>query len=944
MRKKNIIYLSLIAIACLLLPAVATGQTKKSDIAGRVIELATGEPVEQATVRLLHPQDSSMARGTTSGRDGRFTLRNAPAGRYLLHISFVGFNPVYRDVRVTGRKATVQVGTLELTDASIPLGEAVVVGKAPEVTFRNDTVEYNADSYKLTEGAVLEDLLRKMPGVEVGSDGKITVNGKEIQKVMVDGKEFFSDDPAIASKNLPAKMIDKLQVLDKKSDMARMTGFDDGEEETVINLTVKPGMKQGWFGNAYAGYGSEDRYEGNAMVNRFVENDQITLMGGANNTNNMGFSDMASTMFSGMGGRRGGGGAGSGITSSGNAGLNFSKEFTPNLVLGGNTRYARSDNEAWGKSERRNVLPGDSASYDHSEANSRTKSDNIGVDFRLEWQPDTLTRLIFRPDFSLSHSVSDSQSDEITLDNERDTVNTNRTSNHSVSDGYNLGVNLDFSRKLNSAGRVFSMTLAGGSSHTRSDGANRSDIVYFNQTDAGRNSVIDQRSRYENNGFNYRVYLSWVEPLGNNNFLQATYSLSQRKQEALKYVYAPDADGIYNVLDTAYSQSYRNNFINQRASLSFRSRREKFNYTVGLNLDPSYTSSENFVGDTILSRLSRTVVNLSPMVRFNYLFDKRTNLQVHYNGRTSQPSMTQLQPVADISNPTNIRVGNPDLKPRYTNNVNIRFQRFEPERQRAFMVMASGSYIVNDIVSYASYDAETGVKTTSYRNVNGNYNANLRMMLNTPLRNKKFSASTTTMASFANSNGYINEARNTNKNITLSERASIDFRSSLLDIGLNGNIRYNRVRNSLQAENDLNTLNYGVGGYTTLYLPLGIKVESDVTWSANSGYGDGFKLNETLWNASLSKSFLKNNQGTLRVKIYDILRQRSNISRSITANYTQDAEYNTLGSYFMVHFIYRFSLFKGGATQSDARGPGRAGRRGPMGTPTPPPPPPGRSL
>ena len=944
MRKKNIIYLSLIAIACLLLPAVATGQTQKSDIAGRVIELATGEPVEQATVRLLHPQDSSMARGTTSGRDGRFTLRNAPAGRYLLHISFVGFNPVYRDVRVTGRKATVQVGTLELTDASIPLGEAVVVGKAPEVTFRNDTVEYNADSYKLTEGAVLEDLLRKMPGVEVGSDGKITVNGKEIQKVMVDGKEFFSDDPAIASKNLPAKMIDKLQVLDKKSDMARMTGFDDGEEETVINLTVKPGMKQGWFGNAYAGYGSEDRYEGNAMVNRFVENDQITLMGGANNTNNMGFSDMASTMFSGMGGRRGGGGAGSGITSSGNAGLNFSKEFTPNLVLGGNTRYARSDNEAWGKSERRNVLPGDSASYDHSEANSRTKSDNIGVDFRLEWQPDTLTRLIFRPDFSLSHSVSDSQSDEMTLDNERDTVNTNRTSNHSVSDGYNLGVNLDFSRKLNSAGRVFSMTLAGGSSHTRSDGANRSDIVYFNQTDAGRNSVIDQRSRYENNGFNYRVYLSWVEPLGNNNFLQATYSLSQRKQEALKYVYAPDADGIYNVLDTAYSQSYRNNFINQRASLSFRSRREKFNYTVGLNLDPSYTSSENFVGDTTLSRLSRTVVNLSPMVRFNYLFDKRTNLQVHYNGRTSQPSMTQLQPVADISNPTNIRVGNPDLKPRYTNNVNIRFQRFEPEQQRAFMVMASGSYIVNDIVSYASYDAETGVKTTSYRNVNGNYNANLRMMLNTPLRNKKFSASTTTMASFANSNGYINEARNTNKNITLSERASIDFRSSLLDIGLNGNIRYNRVRNSLQAENDLNTLNYGVGGYTTLYLPLGIKVESDVTWSANSGYGDGFKLNETLWNASLSKSFLKNNQGTLRVKIYDILRQRSNISRSITANYTQDAEYNTLGSYFMVHFIYRFSLFKGGATQSDARGPGRAGRRGSMGAPTPPPPPPGGSL
>lgn len=241
------------------------------------------------------------------------------------------------------------------------MGEAVVIGKAPEVTVRNDTVEYNADSYKVTEGSVLEDLLKKMPGVEVDSEGKITVNGKEVKKVMVDGKEFFSDDPKVASKNLPAKMIDKLQVLDKKSDMAQMTGFDDGEEETVINLTVKPGMKQGWFGNAYGGYGSKDRYEGNAMVNRFVNNDQITFMGGTNNTNNMGFSDLASTMFSGMGGgggRRGGFGAGSGITSSGNAGLNFSKEFKPDkLTLGGNTRYSHSDNDARSKSDGRIFFP-----------------------------------------------------------------------------------------------------------------------------------------------------------------------------------------------------------------------------------------------------------------------------------------------------------------------------------------------------------------------------------------------------------------------------------------------------------------------------------------------------------------------------------------------------------------------------------------------------------
>ena len=928
----------LLKLLMILFSPMAFAQQSGVNVTGSVVEQGSDTPIEQATVRLLNVKDSAMVRGVVSARNGSFTLKNVKKGSYLLHVTFIGYDPLYQPLQITGKKNPVNVGKLELSDGAIELGEAVVIGKAPEVTVRNDTVEYNADSYKVTEGSVLEDLLKKMPGVEVDSEGKITVNGKEVKKVMVDGKEFFSDDPKVASKNLPAKMIDKLQVLDKKSDMAQMTGFDDGEEETVINLTVKPGMKQGWFGNAYGGYGSKDRYEGNAMVNRFVNNDQITFMGGANNTNNMGFSDLASTMFSGMGGgggRRGGFGAGSGITSSGNAGLNFSKEFKPDkLTLGGNTRYSHSDNDARSKSDRQNILPGDSSSYDNSEAMSRTKSDNFGVDFRLEWKPDTMTQLIFRPSFSLSHSMNDNFSDATTLDNERDTVNTNKSSNYSESNGYNLNASIDFSRKLNNKGRVFSATLSGGNSDSYSDGMNRSDIVYFNQTDALKNSIIDQRSRYDNKGFNYRAYVSWVEPIGHNNFIQATYSISQRKQEALKNVYNQDADGIYNVLDSAYSQSYRNNFISQRASLSFKSQRAKFNYTIGLNLDPSYSSSENFVGDTTLSKITRKVVNLSPMAQFNYMFDKRTNLRIMYNGRTSQPSMTQLQPVADISDPTNITIGNPDLNPRYTNNVFIRFQQFTPEKQRAFMIMANGSYIINDIVSYTSYNQETGVKTTTYKNVNGNYSGNVRMMLNTPLKNKKFSINSMTMASFANSNGYINEEKNTNRNLILSERGGIDFRSSYLDLGVNGNIRYNATSNSLQKENNQNTFNYGAGGYTTIYLPLNFKIESDVNWSTNSGYGDGFKQNEVLWNASASKSFLKNNQGTLRFKIYDILQQRSNISRSVTASYIQDSEYNTLGSYFMVHFIYRFSIFKGGASASDVKTPGRSGRgRGPMGPP-----------
>lgn len=902
------------------------------NILGTVIEKETDAPIEQATVRLLNLKDSALVRGTATHRSGRFTLKNVAAGPYLLHISYVGFDPLYQPLQITGKTDPVKLGKLALTEGGVQLGEALVIGKAPEVTVRNDTLEYNADSYKVAEGSVLEDLLKKMPGVEVDKEGKVTVNGKEIKKIMVDGKEFFSDDPKVASKNLPSKMIDKVQVLDKKSDMATMTGFDDGEEQTVINLTVKPGMKRGWFGNAYAGYGSKQRYETNALINRFIGNDQLTLMGGANNTNNMGFSDLASSQFSGMGGggRRGGGSAGSGITTSGNTGFNFNKEFNPKATLGGNLRYSHAGNEGESKSSKENILPGDSSSYDNNHSRSRTRNDNVGADLRMEWQPDTLTRIILRPSFGYSRSHSNDESEFSTLDGRRDTVNAGHSRYLSDGNGYNGSLQIDFSRKLNTKGRVVSASLSGSFSDTDNDGLNYSDIVYRSSEETGKNEIIDQQFRNTNTSYAYRLYVSWVEPIGHNNYLQATYSLSQRGQESLKKTYTLDDDHRYTVLDTAYSQSYRNLFTSQRASLSFKSQRAKFNYTIGLNLDPSFSRSENFVGDSTLSHLTRKVVNLSPMAQFNYLFDKRTHLRIVYNGRTSQPSVSQLQPVADVSDPLNIRIGNPDLNPRYTNYLSLRFQQFTPEKGRALMLMADGNYVVNDIVSYTTYNQETGGKTTTYKNVNGNYTVNLRSMFNSPLKNKKFSIHSSTAATFAHNNGFINGQKNVNKNITLSEQAGIDFRSSYLDIGLNGNIRYNGTHNSLQKQNNQNALNYGAGGYATLYLPLNFKVESDVSWSSNAGYGDGFKQNEILWNASASKSFLKNNQGTLRFKVYDILHQRSNISRSVTANYIMDSESNTLSSYFMFHFIYRFSLFKGGAAREDAR-PAHDRRRGAAG-------------
>jgi hypothetical protein len=635
-------------------------------------------------------------------------------------------------------------------------------------------------------------------------------------------------------------------------------------------------------------------------------------------------------MFSGMGGGRrgfGGFGPGNGITSSGNIGTNFSKEFSPLLVTGGNVRYAHSDNLAQSNNQTQNILPGDSASYDFSRSNRRTVSDNLGINLRMEWKPDTLTQIIFQPDLSYSRTHSEETEDSHSLNGGMDTVNTAHSYSLSDGEGFNASARLEFSRKLNSRGRVLSGSLSGGLNDSYSNGINTSTTSYLLYPDSA--NIIDQKVRYDNSGHNYRIYLSWVEPLGDNYFIQATYRVNRSKREALKNSYVDDGSGQYAELDTTYSQSTRNSSVEQQASIAFKSVRAKYNYTLGMNLHPTYTRTETFVGEAILYARSRHVTNFSPTAQLNYLFDKRTNLRVDYDGRTSQPTMQQLQPVADVADPLNTTIGNPDLKPVYTNNLRLRYQKFTPESQSAFLIFANANYVINDIVSKSTYDASTGKRLSTYENVNGNFALNARIIFNSPLKNKKFSINSMTWTMYNNANGFINDSRNISRALTLSERAGINYRSDLFDVGLNGNIRYNRTQNSLQGQNDLNTYNYGGGASTTIYLPLQFRLESDITYSTNAGYEDGYKQEELLWNASASKSFLKNNAGTLRLKVYDILQQRSNISYSANASTIRYSEYNTLNSYFMLHFIYRFSIFSGGGGESDMRprfgGPGRGG-------------------
>ncbi|MFA5650059.1 MAG: outer membrane beta-barrel protein [Proteiniphilum sp.] len=925
--------ISFIAIACCLIMTASVMQARAQanrSVSGKLVDQLTGEPVPQANIRVLQQSDSTFVTGKASENDGTFSIpiRN---GNYIVHVSFIGYHDVYQDVEVNSSTPLARLGDVEMIQDNILLSEAVVTAKAPEIAVRGDTLEYNADSYNVTESAVVEDLLKKMPGVEVDSEGRITVNGKQITKILVDGEEFFSDDPKVASKNLPAKMVDKLQVLERRTEMAQMTGFDDGEEENVINLTVRPGMKEGFFGNAFAGYGSKDRYEGNAMLNYMRDKDQYTFIGGINNTNNAGFSDLASSMFSGMGGRgrRGGGfGARDGIATSANAGGNFSKQFTPTFKLGGNVRYGYTDSEVLSDVFTQNLLSaGNTLEQENNSVNNR--SQNFNLDLRMEWEPDSATRIIFRPEFSYYDNNRAEIGNYFTASElTGDTINHGESDYFSEGSGKEVEFRLDASRELGKAGRILSVQLAAETGDSDNNGSSLSS-TFYNGTRP--DDLIDQRFTNISTNQSWRGYVSYVEPLGRDNFIQLAYQYRQNLSESDRDTRSRDENGDYTVLDSLYSKRLENDFVRQEVELNFRSVRENYDYMLGVSMQPSTSRSKTHIGSEMIYDGEQKVVNFAPMAQLNYRWSRTNNLRLRYFGNTDQPSIAQLSPVVDVSDPLNISYGNPDLKPSFQHRFYVRYQMSNPEKASSFNAHLNGTYLTNDIVSSTFTDIETGRKETTFRNVAGNWNANGRVMFNVPLRNIKFSVFSMSFASYNHTNGFSNNEQNVNKRTSLSEVLGLNYRSDLFDASIRGNVNFNNVTNSLQGQQDQQYFNYGGSATTSINLPWDLTIESDINYATNAGYTDGFEQNEWLWNASIQKQLFKQKNGTIRFKIYDILQQRSNISRSVTSNYIRDTTTNTLTSYFMVHFVYRFNIFSGGASaedmmpRRDGRGYGRGG-------------------
>ncbi len=914
--------------------SLAQGAMAQYTISGLVKDKLDNQPLPQVSVRLLSAKDSSFVTGMSSNNNGSFSLSVARPGKYIATLSFLGYRTWEQPVTLSTQQRRVKLGTILMQSDEIVLQEAVIIGKAAEVVVKEDTVEFNADSYKTQPNAVVEDLLKKLPGVEVDSEGKITHAGKEISKILVDGKEFFSDDPKVASKNLPVDMVEKLQVVDRKSDLARLTGVDDGEEETVINLTIKKGMKHGWFGNVMGGYGTDGRYEAGAMVNHFSGDNQVTILAGSNNTNNMTFTDMGQGRFRRFGGMNG-------INTSHNVGVNFNVGKEDIIRLGGDVSYNNSNRDVRQHTERQNIFA-DSVSYYSGVSSTNDKGQNILGNFRLSWNIDSLNTLEFRPRFSVSLSNSNSIDSTMTTagDPNRTRVNDSWSHNRSKGIGYDISGELVYNHKFRSRpGRAFSVQARYSYSNTQEDSRDIARYRFYRDllSNDEENQFEDQigDNHTWTNGYNAR--LTWTEPLGDaskGRFLTFAYRFQANFNNADKYTYdiITDTEGqpLDTTLNTTLSNSFRNDYFTHRAQVGFKQVKPKYTYDVGIAAVPSSSKSIDLI-DSERNIPKRTVFNIAPYFRYRYKLGDQTSLRIDYRGRSTQPSMTQLQPVADNSDPLRIVVGNPNLKPSFQNTLRARFNDYNVEKQRSIMAMVHGRYTVNSITSATIYH-ENGGQTTTYRNANGVWDIAGMFMYNTPFRNKRWQLNNFTRISYANEVGYSQEhtdtdfLRNDAGSFSATEHLGIAFRSDYFDAELRGKYRYGLTTNSLPNQKNQSTHDYGGTLNLNGYLPWSITIGTDLTYSGLAGYSDGYNNESWIWNAQLSYQFLKGKAATIAVKVFDILGQRNNIRRTVTGNYIQDVEYNTLNTYGLISFTYRFNTFGDKTPESKYNnGPNRFG-------------------
>lgn len=946
----------------------------------KVIDSKTSAPVAFATASVTPKGEKSAVKFSLTDDAGQATLTKLKKGTYLLKVELMGYKNYEKEVVL---EKNMDLGTVKMAEDVEQLDAASVSAIGNPIIVKKDTIEYTASSFKTSDNDMLEELLKKLPGVEVEADGSITANGETIKKITIDGKTFFLDDPQLASKNIPAKIIEKVKVVEKKSDQAMFTGIDDGNEETVIDLSIRPGMMQGWFGNVMAGGGNDipsagsdmndPRFQGAAMVGRFTKESQISVILNGNNTNNRGFNDVAGSMMQnmrggGMGRGMGGWGGNNGISTSWMGGLNGAFTLCDgDMDLAGNYLYNGSDRFIEEDTYKVTYMEDGSHLLNKESGTNTTFTQGHRFGIRLDHKFSENTSILFEPQFNFGngHFAEHSGfSTDRAFGSDTTRTNTGFTDNTGDNRNWSTSGFLLFRQRLGKPGRTISANLRYNFSNNGMQGFNQS----LTRTDTDMDNVWDQNPKIVNQyidrtsrSSSLSGRLVYTEPLGHDFFLEANYNYSWNLNTSEKLAYisgnidSPLADDVTHLvfqhegskLDETYSSTILNRAINQTGGLNISYQKDKFRAQLGASINP--TDTYNKTND---QTYTNKVINWSPQAMLNYEINENSHIRMFYWGRSAQPSTSQLMPVPDNSNPLNVSLGNPYLEPYFNHSLRAMFGYTNKKTFTSVHARFGGSFVENGITNAQWYDA-AGAQYSIPVNGPGSGSFDGRIMINSPFGKSGFSIFSMTFARYNESTSYIGTGKldtdryynaeeadfdyelfhqdfpdlgntdafsvNRIQTMNFTQRLRFTYRTDFVELTAGGRTRMSKSWYTVAKSSQKATWNNQIDASMNWTIPGGINLIADVDYNWYNGYTTP-QESEVILNAEITKLLFKN-KFTLALKAYDILGQSKNLSVSDSSNMHVETRNNTLGRYIILSLTYRFGNFKGNGGPDRPGGP-----------------------
>ncbi len=909
---------------------------------GRIVEENDSAAIGAAVV-LLNPSDSSLIKGATTNTRGVFKIDNISAADYLLKVVYLGYADHYKKISVNDN---LRLGKIKLQVGAKNLKEVEVATSALMATQQGDTTSYNSNAFKTNKDATAEELLTKMPGITI-VDGKIQAQGEQVKQVLVDGKPFFGEDPNAVLKNLPAEIIDKVQVFDRRSDQAQFTGFDDGNNSKTINITTKLQFRNGVFGRVYAGPGYEEKYKGGAVLNSFKEKRRVTFMAMSNNINEQNFSseDLLGVVASSGGGnnnrgggfsqRGGGGGPGggrfgpqnsadnflvdvrNGITTTHAFGTNYSDEWGKNITVSASYFFNYTQNYAESNILRQYVVGNNNGLnyYDTSLA----KSNNLNNRFngRLEWKIDSFNSVILQPRISFQSNTGSSGSSGYNLKN---ILISDLKNNYATNlQAYNASIPLLYRRSFVKKGRTLSLnlnpTLSGNNGNSNLLAVNN----YFKDT-LLLSDTTDQRAFLQKSGFSNFGNITFTEAFGKNHFVSVNYTNNYQLNKSDKEAFSrkPLSDD-YTIKDSLVSNAFDNTYVANSAGLSYRYQEEKYNFSIGLNAQEARLSKTQYFPGSYQN--TRVFSSLLPNAMFMYKFTQKDNLRVFYRSFNNAPSIDQLQDVLNNSNTLQLSMGNPALRQTFQHNLNMRYSGVNTQKNTSLFILLGGTY-TNDYIGNRTTIAQQdtvvfgkillprGSQLSMPENFNNYYTVRFFINYSFPMKGIKSNFNINSGLNYSNIpakiNDKINYSKTTAPNLGLVLSSNISER---VDFTLSSNTSYNMVINSLQSNLNTSFLNQQSKLRLNVMPTKKLVLNAEYNHQLNTGLTNTFNQNISLFNAAIAYKLFKDNAGELRLFVFDVLNQNRSIQRNVTDTYIEDARTTILQRYFMLTFTYNFKKY-----------------------------------